>query len=227
MDALKNQRRLIQALGPESLTLVLIGRAESEDYVARCRQAAHEAQARVLFLPALAREELAQAYAAARVHALVSWYDVAPLAALEAAAMGCNIVLTQESGGSDYFGQDAWYCDPGDVTSIRNAVRAAYAAPRTNALRERIARECTWERAAKQTRGAYELALAAPRAQSDAYWSDVENALNACAALVKLQAEARARTWQEKESLARVVNSYANGRVMRALNALSRMLKRG
>jgi glycosyltransferase involved in cell wall biosynthesis len=227
MDALKNQLRLIQALAQESLTLVLIGRAESEDYLARCRQAAHEAQARVLFLPALAREELAQAYAAARVHALVSWYDVAPLAALEAAAMGCRIVLTQESGGSDYFGQDAWYCDPGDLTSIRNAVRAAYAAPRTNTLRERIARECTWERAAKQTRGAYELALAAPRAQSDAYLSDVEHALNACAALVKLQAEARARTWQEKESLARVVNAYANGRVMRALNALSRMLKRG
>jgi glycosyltransferase involved in cell wall biosynthesis len=226
LDALKNQLRLIQALGRESLTLVLVGRAESEDYVARCRQAAHEAQARVLFLPALAREELVHAYAAARVHALVSWYDVAPLAALEAAAMGCNLVLTQESGGSDYFGADAWYCDPGDVTSIRNAVRAAYAAPRTDALRARIARECTWERAAKQTRGAYERALAAPRAPSDTYLADVENALNACAALVKLQAEARARTWQEKESLARVVNAYANHRVMRALNALQRMVKR-
>lgn len=222
MDALKNQWRLIQALHDETLTLVLIGRAESDAYATRCRQTAHNARTRILFLPALPRHELVYAYAAARVHALVSWYDVAPIAALEAAAMGCQIVLTNESGGSDYFGADAWYCDPGDVVSIRDAVRAAYSAPRSNTLQERITRECTWERAAEHTRRGYALAQENPHARDDAYVNAVETALVEIAALVKLQTQARARLWQEKESLARVVDGYANGRVMRALRRIVR-----
>ena len=222
MDALKNQWRLIQALHDESMTLVLIGRAESDAYAVRCRQAAQGARAHILFLPALPRHELVYAYAAARVHALVSWYDVAPIAALEAAALGCQIVLTNESGGSDYFGADAWYCDPGDTVSICDAVRAASTSPRSNTLPERITRECTWERAAEQTRRGYALAQENPQARDDAYVTAVETALAKIAALVKLQTQARAHLWQEKETLARVVDGYANGRVMRALRRIVR-----
>ena len=226
MDALKNQLRLIQALHQETLTLVLIGKAESDAYAAQCRQAASDARARILFIPALPREELVYAYAAARVYALVSWYDVAPIAALEAAAMGCNIALTQESGGSDYFGHDAWYCDPGDIGSIRNAVRAAYDAPRTNILRERIVRECTWERAAEHTRRGYELALTHPQTFGADYLPAVEQALAEFAALAALQTKIRAQIWQEKEMLAHTVEDYANGRVMRSLNKLHSIFKR-
>jgi len=225
VDALKNQWRLIQALHQEALTLVLIGQAESEDYYARCQRAAQNARSQILFLPALSHAELIYAYAAAHTYALASWYDVAPIAALEAAAMGCNIVLTNESGGSDYFGSAAWYCDPGDTASIRNAVRAACAAPRANALRERIAREYTWERAAQATQRGYALARAKPRARDAAYVQTIETALAAVAAFAKLEAQARAQLWQEKETLARTVDGYANGRVMRALNALRRFAR--
>lgn len=226
LDAVKNQLALLRALRDESVALVLIGKAETPEYLDLCQRQAQLSQGRVLFVPSLPREELAAAYAAARVHALVSWFDVAPLAALEAAASGCRVVLTSESGGRDYFGDDAWYCDPGDDLSIRHAVCAAYAAPANPALRERVVREFTWTHAAEQTKRAYELAQDAPRAEPDDYLAQAQSALAELAELAVLQDESRAQLWQEKESLARERDAYANGRVINTLNALNRVLKR-
>lgn len=226
-DARKNQLSLIRALRDEPLTLVLAGGSVAPGYLELCRREAQRARARTLFLPALAPHDLASAYAAARVHALVSWYDCAPLAALEAAAEGCNIVLTTESGASDYFGADARYCDPGDLDSIRDGVTAALAAPRQTALRERISREYTWARAADQTRCAYQRATQLePRVLARTYRDDVEAALSTLAALTPLQAQSAAELWREKDELARMVQGLVNGRGMRALNALNQFLKR-
>lgn len=226
-DARKNQLSLIRALQDEPLTLVLAGGSVAPGYWELCQREAQHARAHILFLPALAPHDLASAYAAARVHALVSWYDCAPLAALEAAAAGCNIVLTTESGASDYFGDDVRYCDPGDLDSIRWAVTAAYAAPRQTEVRDCILHEYTWTRAAEHTRCAYQRAMQLePRPLDQTYGDDVEAALSALAALMALQAQSAAELFREKDELARTVRGLVDGRVMRALTTLNQFLKR-
>lgn len=156
VEAKKNQLSLIAALRGSGLPLVIVGRPNPESYLDLCHRYADE---NVHFLPALSEEELASAYAAAKVHALVSWIELPGLTTLEAAAAGCNIVSTDRGSPREYLGEMAWYCDPRSTASIREAVRAAYEAPRSPRLREHIRQHYTWRRAAEQTLAGYLLAL--------------------------------------------------------------------
>ncbi len=159
----KNQLQLLIAMREIDAPLVLIGQPNpnQQDYVALCRaEAGRLGPSRVLMIDRLEQKELASAYAAAKVHALPSWYEVASLASMEAAVAGCNIVTTDRTAVDEYFGTLAWCCDPSSVRSIRNAIRAALAAPRTTALRDKVASEFSWEKTALQTLKGYERVLA-------------------------------------------------------------------
>jgi glycosyltransferase involved in cell wall biosynthesis len=153
----KNQLSLIAAMRGSGLPLVIVGRPNPQEYFDLCRRYADE---NVLFIESLSEEELASAYAAAKVHALVSWLELPGLTTLEAAAAGCNIVSTNRGSPPEYLLDMAWYCDPRRVESVREAVLAAYHAPRSDRLSRHI-RECYhWRRAAERTLEAYQLALA-------------------------------------------------------------------
>jgi len=158
LDHRKNQEALLHALRETQLPLVLIGDAADAAYAARCRAAAAEG---VRFLPAMEPAQLADAYAAARVHALPSWYETPGLVNLEAAAAGCALVTTDRGSAREYFGDTAHYCDPRDPASIRAAVRAAWEAPPDPSLAELVRTRYTWDAAAEQTRVGYERAIAA------------------------------------------------------------------
>gem|GEM_PF-225367 len=157
VETRKNQLGLVAALRGTGISLVIVGQANPEEYRELCRRYADE---RVVFLDALPQEELASAYAAAKVHALPSWFEVPGLVSLEAAAAGCNVVSTDRGSARDYLGDMAWYCNPRDIGSIRAAVLAAYEAPRSERLREHIRHSFTWERAAERTLEGYRLAVA-------------------------------------------------------------------
>lgn len=157
----KNQVMLIHALRDTGLKLVLVGAAGEPDYYELCRSTAGK---NVTFIDHMPQEELASAYAAARVAALPSWFEIASLAAIEAAAAGCAIVVGDRSSEWEYFGEHAWYCSPASVESIKSAVLAAWHAESKNAedlqaLRRRFTEEWTWDEAAKRCRGAYEKVL--------------------------------------------------------------------
>jgi glycosyltransferase involved in cell wall biosynthesis len=156
----KNQLTLIKAMYGMDVPLILIGPAAAQPYFRLCKRAAG---ARVRFLGALPQSEISAAYAAAKVHALPSWFETPGLANLEAALAGCNIVTTDRGGTREYFGEMASYCDPGDRESIRLSIEQALAAPRDARLREHVASNFTWQNAAKQTLAAYESLLAQPR----------------------------------------------------------------
>jgi polysaccharide pyruvyl transferase WcaK-like protein/glycosyltransferase involved in cell wall biosynthesis len=163
LEARKNQLLLVIALRGSGLPLVLIGQPNPESYRDLCRQ---YADGNVLFLDAVPHEELASAYAAAKVHALPSWFETPGLSSLEAAAAGCNIVSTDRGSPREYFGDEAWYCDPRDLDSIRRAVLAACEAPRSERLRERVRERYTWGRTAEATLEGYRLALQIHAARS-------------------------------------------------------------
>ena len=222
----KNQLNLIRALRAEPLTLVFAGEILAPAYRAACETAARGGQVRVFFLSSLAPPLLASAYAAARVHALASWYDNFGLTPLEAAVAGCSLALSQECGARDYLQNDAHYFDPANLDEIRTAVLAAMDTRPAPMLRERLLKEYTWARCAEQTRAAYAHAqrLQNPR-DDDAYRTDLENALVAFANYARLQQRAHDELWREKSELVQQRDAYANGRVMRVLNELTRLFK--
>ena len=160
----KNQLSLVAALRGTGIPLVIIGQPNPAEYRDLCRR---YADGNVLFLDALPQEELASAYAAAKVHALPGWFETPGLSTLEAAAAGCNIVTTDRGTAREYLSDLVWYCDPRDVESIRSAVLAAYEAPRSDRLRELVRERHTWPRAAESTLEGYRLALALHAGRDD------------------------------------------------------------
>jgi glycosyltransferase involved in cell wall biosynthesis len=114
-----------------------------------------EAGPNVQILGRISDEELRERYRCAKVHVLASWMETTGLSSLEAGLAGCNLVITDKGDTREYFGDMAFYCDPGSEESIRNAVLEAYSAPAPSALQERIERNFTWKRAAEATLDAY------------------------------------------------------------------------
>ena len=112
---------------------------------------------------------LASAFAAARVSVLPSWAEGAPLAALEAAAAGTSIVLSDESGESEYFGAYARYADPGSARSLCNKIIEAYENPcspqQIAEQRQFIAENYNWAKHRDRTQEIYRRVHALPQSQ--------------------------------------------------------------
>jgi glycosyltransferase involved in cell wall biosynthesis len=160
IQSAKNQLGLIEALFDVPVPLVFIGQPSpyEEEYVSSCCERARQ-RGNVYFLGPRAPGELFGIVALAAVHALPSWRETPGLASLEAAAAGCRIVTTSIGSAREYFGMDAWYCDPRDPLTIREAVLQALNSPPSSTLRERVLQNYTWDEAAKATYQAYCKAL--------------------------------------------------------------------
>jgi glycosyltransferase involved in cell wall biosynthesis len=151
----KNQIRLIRAMRNFDIPLVLVGSQERR-YTERCRA---EAGGNVHFMGELREDDLRNAYAAARVHALVSFYETPGLSSLEAAISDNVLVVSDRGCTREYFQDQAFYCDPNRVDSIRSGLQSALCSTPDNLLKERILRDYTWDRAAEETLAGYHMAL--------------------------------------------------------------------
>jgi glycosyltransferase involved in cell wall biosynthesis len=150
----KNQLRLIEALVGTDIRLVLAGQEREAEYAQQCRAVADTT---VHFLGRLEHGSVLQrsAYAAAEAFVLPSTLETPGLAALEAAAAGCNLAITREGCTQEYFGDFAEYLDPYDPADIRRAVRKALNRPRQVELPAFIRGNYTWRHAAKQLLAVY------------------------------------------------------------------------
>lgn len=157
-EPLKTQLSLIQALNNTSYKVFLHGKPSPnhQSYYQKCIDAAGD---NIQIRDWLDSDDLYNIYGNAKVHVLPSYFETTGLVSLEAAVMGCNIVVTNKGDQRNYFGDDAWYCEPDDPNSIKQAVDAAFNAPFNTALRDRILKEYTWERAAEETLIAYNQVL--------------------------------------------------------------------
>lgn len=154
IESRKNQLMLLKALEDLDLPLVLAGGGFSyqPDYEAAVRS--FKRRGKTLILDRISPELLASAYAAAKVHALPSWFELPGLVSLEAAYYGCNIVATGVGTTKDYLGEDAFYCNAEDANSILNAVLAAYYAPQRTSLSEKV-KTYNWDKTAQATLDVY------------------------------------------------------------------------
>jgi len=159
IEGRKNQLMLLYALRGTDVPVVMVGASHRGDfgYFDLCR---HYASERTLFISQLSQQELASAFAASRVHALPSWTEGASLASIEAAMAGCGIVVGNRSGEWEYYQEDAFYCNPAGVSSIRKAVEGACwsgdVQERRKRLKDRALKVFTFENAAEKTLEAYE-----------------------------------------------------------------------
>ena len=153
----KGQLRLIQALAGQGIELVFIGQMDPDDpgYFSQFQQAC-ENKTWVHYLGFIDDlEVLASAYAATRVHALPSFGECPGLVSLEAGLAGANIVAVKNPTVYDHLGDEAFYCKPRSISSIRRTVLAAYNAPRNERLRQRLLNGFTWEVVAQKIMNIY------------------------------------------------------------------------
>jgi len=161
IEGRKNQLNLIKALVNTEVQLTIIGKPALNQisYYNECLRVASTGS-NIHFLDQTDHKTLASIYKAAKVHVLPSWFETTGLSTLEAAVMGCNIVITNKGDTEEYFMDMAYYCSPGNIESIRGAVIKAYMQPVNSSLRKYVLDNYTWEIAAMQTLEVYKKALA-------------------------------------------------------------------
>jgi len=154
IEGRKNQLNLIKALNDTPYTLLLTGMPAPNQrrYYDACKKIASP---NIIFCGRVPVRTLLEYYSKAKVHVLPSWHETCGLSSLEAAAMGCNIVITDKGFTREYFGDDAFYCDPGNPDSIFQAVERAAHCSSQKQLQQNILKQYTWQQAAANTLDAY------------------------------------------------------------------------
>lgn len=158
IEGIKNQLNLVKALSNTKYNLLIIG-AHAPNQAAYYQQCRAAAAGNIRFINHIPQNELVKYYQQAKVHILPSWFETTGLSSIEGALMGCNIVITDKGDAKEYFGDDAFYCDPGVPESILAAVERAVSADLNEGLRQKILAKYTWEHAAIQTKKSYQLAI--------------------------------------------------------------------
>jgi glycosyltransferase involved in cell wall biosynthesis len=162
VEGRKNQLNVIRALAGSDRRLVLAGppAANQHAYVEAVRTEVGR-HANVQWLGAVSAEDKRWLYRLARVHVLASWMETTGLVSLEAAALGCALVVTPNGDTREYFDGYASFCRPDDPESISDAVDDAYRRGPNVKLQQHILAEYTWDAAARASARGYEMAACA------------------------------------------------------------------
>lgn len=150
----KNQLNLIHAANALGVELTIIGKpgVNHQSYYKSCMEAAGPTISFKMHLPF---SEVKRAYQNAKVHVLPSWFETTGLSSLEASALGCNIIVTRKGDTEEYFQNDAIYCEPNSVESIKSAIQEALEKPLNERFIKRIQENYTWKITAEKTLAAY------------------------------------------------------------------------
>ena len=159
VETRKNQLMLLSALRDSKIPIVISGGQPDKHYLELCKRVA---SSNTLFVGRLDDEMLSSARAAAKVHALPSWWECAGISHMEASLDGCNIVVGNKAAELDYFGEGSYYCDPSNVNSIRSAVLSAYQnfekdADRIKKLQNHIYKNYGWDVIARKHLEVYKI----------------------------------------------------------------------
>ncbi len=159
----KNTLLLMESIKRTSLALVHIGpfslNKKDQSYIAEVRRMANQYPEKFLFLGPLPRNLLKHAYAAAKVHALLSEYETPGLASLEAGINGANLVVLESPPVVEYFQNIAWVVNK-NLGNIAIALENAAARERNCFLQaETIKEKYSWSKIAESIDKIYDMAI--------------------------------------------------------------------
>lgn len=123
-----NQLLLLHALRDINIPIVLLGPATDASY----GLLVDSLKSANVVMPGARGAQgalLASAYAGARLVVQPSWAESVPQAALEAAASGTPMILSDRSAAREYLGEQARYCDPASPAALRDIILNAYDTP--------------------------------------------------------------------------------------------------
>lgn len=160
IDTRKNQLKLIEAIAGSDYKLLLVGKQSpgQKTYYEKVMKAI-QGNPNIQYIESVENSKLYQLYKACKVSVLPSWFETPGLVSLEAAVMGCNIVVSDKGTTKDYFKEFAYYCNVMDSASIRKQIDNAYNATFDPRLCEMIFNEYTWDKAGEATLKGYRMAL--------------------------------------------------------------------
>jgi len=122
----KNQISLIKALKGTGLKLVLNNTQAIEPEIAEEFASLTHNDPNILCLEKLSFEMLISAYKSAKVSVSVSQAETAGLVNLEAAYLGCNIVVSNLEALQEYVGKIADFVDQNNIEDIRKKVLSSF-----------------------------------------------------------------------------------------------------
>jgi glycosyltransferase involved in cell wall biosynthesis len=151
----KNQLRLITAMKEfPDLKLILMGHIRDPLYADECL---HSGGEQVRYVKAVPHDSpiLRSAYSACEAFALPSALETPGLAALEAASLGCSVVVTEVGSAGEYFGDLAHYVDPANVKSIADGLAAALGGPKRMDKDAFVKKNYSWMAVTRKLREIY------------------------------------------------------------------------
>jgi hypothetical protein len=130
----KNVRALVQACRSLGVPLRLAGKISDPEFAAWLNRQC-EAHSGLTYLGTLSEKRKWEEMGAARVFCLPSLNEGIGLVALEAYLAGAQIVLTERTGGVEYFDGDIEVCNPASIESIAYCIDRALKKPVRNGTR--------------------------------------------------------------------------------------------
>lgn len=154
-DKRKNVLRLLQAAIKYKFKLILVGSISNESDFSEFKKIidSHES---IEYLGRVEDEELIHLYAKAKVFALPSINEGVGMVAVEAAACGCNIVITNIGGPKEYYNGMAAEVNPYSVDDIGKAVVNEMKKPYNKALHDYVIQNFNLNFCVKQLITVYE-----------------------------------------------------------------------
>lgn len=152
IDRRKNTLKTLEACEKLGLSLVSIGGIKDNEYYDECISKFDN----LVHLGSISDQNiLKSAYQNCEIFILASLFETPGLAALEAAAQGAKIVITEGGCTKEYFEDYVSYVDPYNVESIIEGIMAEKARIKNNLLRNHIVENYTWDHTADDLLDAY------------------------------------------------------------------------
>lgn len=154
----KNQLTLSRALANTDYMLIILGHIRDQCYY---EEIIRSSKGRVKYLGYIPNESplLRSAYKACQLFVLPSLLETPGLAALEAAASGAKIAVTEVGSTREYFLNFAQYFNPEDEDGFLNVIESSIDADYTQDLMAHICNNFTWKNTGLQTLQAYQKIL--------------------------------------------------------------------
>lgn len=120
----KNQLEFLEVLRAErpDLKCIVVGGIRDHDYAQACRDIAGD-QLKIIDPLPYASPFLRSALHGCEFFAMPSLLETPSIAAIEAAASGCKVLLTREGSTTEYFGDSVTYVTPGSKGKMAEAIR--------------------------------------------------------------------------------------------------------